>query len=105
MLKVPPAARTDACGVSDANSSWTFAAAADNARGSAVTVTTSAEVVGSSIGRLSHHRMMSGSVCDGLELVRRPYNGRGITRSPIRAPRLHGRSQLKELFTARFRAF
>ena len=70
------------------------AAAADNARGSAVTVTTSAEVVGSSIGRLSDHRMMSGSVCDGLELVRRPYNGRGITRSPIRAPRLHGRSQL-----------
>ena len=49
-----------------------LAAAAGNARGSAVTVTTSAEVVGSSIGRLSHHRMMSGSVCDGLELVRRP---------------------------------
>ena len=47
-------------------------AAADNAPGSAVTVTTSAEVVGSSIGRLSHHRMMSGNVFDGLELVRRP---------------------------------
>ena len=72
MLKLPPVARTDACRVSDAKSSCTLAAAAGNARGSAVTVTTSAEVVGSSIGRLSHHRMMSGSVCDGLELVRRP---------------------------------
>ena len=51
-------------------------AAGDDAPGSAVTVTTSAEVVGSSIGRLSHHRMMSGNVCDGLQLVRRPYNGR-----------------------------
>ena len=57
MLKLPPVARTDACRVSDANSSCTLAAAAGNARGSAVTVTTSAEVVGSSIGRLSHHRM------------------------------------------------
>ena len=35
-------------------------------------VTVPAEIVGSSIGRLSHHRMMSGEVCDGLELVRRP---------------------------------
>ena len=35
-------------------------------------VTVPAEVVGSSIGRLSHHRMMSGEVCDGLELVRLP---------------------------------
>ena len=43
-----------------------------------ITVTTSAEVVGSSIGRLSHHRMMSGNVCGGLELVRRPHNGRVI---------------------------
>ena len=41
-------------------------------------VTVPAEVVGSSIGRLSHHRMMSGDGCDGLELIRRPYNGRGI---------------------------
>ena len=76
MLKLSPAARTDACGVSDANSSCTLAAAADNARGSAVTATTSAEVVGSSIRRLSHHRMMSGSVCDGCKLVRRSYYGR-----------------------------
>ena len=53
-----------------------LAAAGDDDPGSAVTVTTSAEVVGSSIGRLSHHRMMSGKVCDGLELVRRPHNGR-----------------------------
>ena len=105
MLKVSPAARTDACGVSDARSSCTLAAAADNTRGSAVTATTSAEVVGSSIRRLFHHRMMSGSVCDGLKLDRRPYNGRGITISPIRAPRLYGRSQLEKLFTARFRAF
>ena len=52
------------------------AAAADNAPGSAVTVTTSAEVVGSSIGRLNHHRMMSCNVCDGLELGRRPFNER-----------------------------
>ena len=85
MLKVPPAARTDACGVSDANSSCTFAAAADRTRGSAVTVTTSAEAVGSSIGRLSHHRMMSGNVCDGLELVRRPHNGRVIMDPLFRA--------------------
>ena len=28
MLKVPPAAHTDSCGVSDANLSWTFAAGA-----------------------------------------------------------------------------
>jgi hypothetical protein len=66
MLNHPPARRTDAYGVSDAKSSWTLAAAADSAHGSAVTVTTSAEAVGSSIGRLSHHRMISGSVCDGL---------------------------------------
>ena len=72
MLKLPPVARTDACRVSDAKSSCTLAAAAGNARGSAVTVTTSAEVVGSSIGRLSHHCLVSGSVFDGLELVRRP---------------------------------
>ena len=85
MLKVPPAARTDVCGVSDTNSSWTFAAAADNARGSAVTVTTSAEVVGSSIGRLYHHRMMSGNVCDGFELVRRPHKGRVVVEPVFQA--------------------
>ena len=49
-------------------------AAVDSTRGSAVTVTTSTKVVGSSIWRLSHHRMMSGNVCDGLEIVHRPYN-------------------------------
>ena len=49
-------------------------AAVDSTRGSAVTVTTSTKVVGSSIWRLSHHRMMSGNVCDGLDLVHRPYN-------------------------------
>ena len=86
MLKLPPAARTDACGVSDAKSSCTLAVAADNAPGGAVTVTTSAEVVGSSIGRLSHHRMMSGSVCDGLELVRRAYNGRVIMAYALSSP-------------------
>ena len=48
-------------------------------------VTVPAEVVGSSIGRLSHHCMMSGDECDGLELVRRPYNGCGITRLAVRA--------------------
>ena len=63
-----------------------LAAAADNAPGGGVTVTASAEVVVSSIRRLSHHRMMSGNVFDGLELVRRPYNGRGITRSPTFEP-------------------
>ena len=78
MLKVPPAARTYACEVSDAKSSCTLAAAASNARGSAVTVTTSAEAVGSSIWRLSHHYMMSGNVYEGFGLVRRPQNGRGI---------------------------
>ena len=50
-------------------------------RGGAVTVTTSAEAVVSSIRRLFHHRMMSGNVCDGLELVRRPHNGRESMRS------------------------
>ena len=39
-------------------------------------ITVPAEVVGSTIGRLFHHRMMSCDVCDGLQLVRRPYNGR-----------------------------
>ena len=86
MLKVPPAARTDACGVSDANSSWTFAMAADSAPSSAVTVTTSAEAVGSSIWRLSHHYMMSGNVYEGFGLVRRPHNGRGIMKCLTRAP-------------------
>ena len=62
-----------------------LAAAVDNARGGAVTVTTSAEVVGSSIGRLSHHRMMSGNACGGLELVSRPHNGRVIMEPLFRA--------------------
>ena len=72
MPKFPPAARTDSSWGSDAKSSWTLATAADNAPGGAVTVTMSAEVVGSSIGRLFHHRMMSLNVCGGLEFVRRP---------------------------------
>ena len=42
-------------------------------------VTVSAEVVGSSIGRLSHHRMMPADVCDGLGLDRRPWDGHTIT--------------------------
>ena len=50
--------------------------AREPARSSAVTVTSSADAVGSSTRRLSHHRMMSGNVCDGLELVRRRYNER-----------------------------
>ena len=92
ILKHPPAARTDACEVSDANSSCSLAAAAGSARGSTVTVTTSAEAVASAIRRLSHHHMMSGNVCDGFELVRRPNNGRDITDSPIRSfePRIRG---------------
>ena len=59
----------------------------DRARGSAVTVTTSAEAVDSSTGRLSHHLMMSGNVCDGIELVRRPNNGRLSWISRFRASR------------------
>ena len=55
-------------------SSWTLARRGRWRSGGAVTVTTSAEAVGSSTGRLSHHRMMPGSVCDGLEIVRRPHN-------------------------------
>ena len=58
----------------------------NNAPGSAVTVTTSAEVVRSSTRRLSHHRMMSGNVCDGLELVRRAYNGRVIMAYALSSP-------------------
>ena len=61
-------------------------------RGGAVTVTTPAEAVGSSIGRLSHHRMMSGNVCDGLELVRRPHNGRESMRSALLSPSVWGGS-------------
>ena len=37
------------------------------------------EVVGSSIGRLSHHLMMPADVCDGLGLDRRPWDGHNIT--------------------------
>ena len=87
ILKHPPAARTDACEVSDANSSCSLAAAAGSARGSTVTVTTSAEAVSSAIRRLSHHHMMSGNVCTGLELVCRPYNRRRIMETLFRAPR------------------
>ena len=57
------------------SSAVTVTSSAD-AVGSAVTVTSSADAVGSSTRRLSHHRMMSGNVCDGLELVRRRYNER-----------------------------
>ena len=39
-------------------------------------VTASPKVIGSSTGRLSHHRMMSGDVRDGLGLVIRSRNGR-----------------------------
>ena len=49
-------------------------------------VTGPTEVVGSSIWRLSHHHMVPGDVCDGLELVRRPYNGPGITKRAVRRP-------------------
>ena len=86
MLKVRPAARTDACEVSDVLSSCTLATAAGSASASGVTVTTSAEAVGSSIWRLSHHYMMSGNVCDGFGLVRRPHNGRGIMKCLTQAP-------------------
>ena len=90
---------------SDAKSSWTLAAAADNTPGGAVTVTTSAEVVGSSIGRLSHHRMISSNVCDGLELVRRRHNGCVIMEPLFRALGGGGGEECIELFTAHFRAF
>ena len=53
---------------------------------SAVTVTVPAEAVGLRTKRLSHHRMMSGSVCDGLELVRRAYNGRVIMAYALSSP-------------------
>ena len=85
----PPLAQTRM--VSDANSSWTLARRGRWRSGGAVTVTTSAEAVDSSIGRLSHHRMMSGNVCDGIELVRRPNNGRlSWIVSRFRAPRWDG---------------
>ena len=53
-------------------------AAAEHSRRSAATdpVTGPAKVVGSSIGRLARHHMMSGDVCNGLDPVRRPYNSR-----------------------------
>ena len=86
MLKVRPAVRTDACEVSDVLSSCTLAAAAGSASASGVRVTTSAEAVGSSSLRLSHHYMMSDNVCDGFGLVHRPHNGRGIMKCLTRAP-------------------
>ena len=86
MFKHPPVTRTDPCEVSDVLSSWTFAMAAGSASPSGATVTTPAEAVGSSIWRLSHHYMMSGNVCDGFALVRRPHNGRGIMKSLTRSP-------------------
>ena len=87
MLKHPPAGRLDASGVVGcalelhARRGGRYSASA-----SGVTVTTSAEAVGSSIWRLSHHYMMSGNVCDGFGLVRRPHNGRGIMKCLTRAP-------------------
>ena len=86
MLKLPPIGRTDAGGVSNAKSSWSLTAADDSAHGSTVTVTASAEAVVSSIRQLSHHRMMSGNVCDGLELVHRPYDGRVIMAYALSSP-------------------
>ena len=86
MLKTRPAARTDACEVSDANSSCSLAAAAGSARGSTVTVTTSAEAAASAIRRLSHHCTMSGNVRAALELVCRPSNRRRIMETLFRAP-------------------
>ena len=68
--------RADARRSLDANSDRTAFRESDATLRSAVTVTVPAEAVGLRTKRLSHHRMMSGSVCDGLELVRRPHNGR-----------------------------
>ena len=64
------------CAREPARSSAVTVSSSADAVGSAVTVTSSADAVGSSTRRLSHHRMMSGNVCDGLELVRRRYNER-----------------------------
>ena len=78
MLKHPPTGRLDASGVVGCALELHARpdAAADSAPAGAVTVMTSAEAVGSSIKRLFHHHMMSGNVCDGFGLVRRPHNGR-----------------------------
>ena len=62
MLKHPLPARRDSLGVSNAPSASVLAAAAESALGDRYTTTASAEAVGSSIRRLSHHRMMSGNV-------------------------------------------
>ena len=58
----------------------------ENGFGDRCTSTASAEVVGSWIGRLSHHRMMAGNVCDGLELVRRSYSGRVVMEYALSIP-------------------
>ena len=65
MLKVPPAARTDSSGGSDASSERALARGArERARGDRFTITASAEEVGSWIGRLSYHRMTPCGLCD-----------------------------------------
>ena len=78
MLRNRHPTRTDASRASDAPSARTLHASRRSAHGNGFSVTASAEVVLLSIGRLSHHRMMSGNVCDGLELVIRSYSGCGI---------------------------
>jgi hypothetical protein len=86
MLKVLAAGRPDASGVVGCALVLHARRGGQLRSGSAVTVMTSAEAVGSSIERLSHHHMMSGNVCDGFWLVRRPHNGRENHESLTRAP-------------------
>ena len=76
MLRNRHPTRTDASRASDAPSARTLHASRRSAHGNGFSVTASAEVVLLSIGRLCHHRMMSGNVCDGWKLVSRPYYGR-----------------------------
>ena len=73
MLNLPPAARTDSSGASDASSEREPSPCAARARGDRFTITASAEEVGSWIGRLSHHRMTPCELCDAQTPARRPH--------------------------------
>ena len=67
--------RADAHMSLDANSDRTAFRESDVTLWSAVTVTVPDEAVNLRTNRLPHRRMISGNVCDGWKLVRRPYYG------------------------------
>ena len=73
MLKLTPPERTDARGSSDARADRAPSAARYGARSNGISVTVSAEAVGSWIRRLSHHRVSSGERSGAQTHPGRPY--------------------------------